>query len=67
MNDQTQPLTRAELTTFREQRPFIPGPRDAHAIPIDFSECGLAAAYGAPGETLYLLNRTSRRRRALVA
>lgn len=65
MNDQTQPLTRAELTTFREQRPYIPGPRGAHAIPIDFSKCGLAAAYGDPGEVMP--DTTSRRRRTLVA
>jgi hypothetical protein len=64
MNDQNQPLTRAELTTFREQRPYIPGPRGAHAIPIDFSKCGLAAAYGSPGEVMLDPRLVGRRVRA---
>lgn len=59
------PMTRAELLTFREQKPIIPDPRGAHAIPIDFSKCGLAAAYGSPGEVMG--DRTSRRRRVLAA
>jgi hypothetical protein len=58
-------LTHAELTTFREQRPYIPDPRSGHSIPMDFSRCGLAQAYGEPGEIPG--GSTCRRRRVLVA